>query len=269
LRLRTNFIDILYEINLGIFKIEKLELEIITQVTSGHKEIILSRVILLISMRRRKWLVYFKRHFFFIGKVFYHLGCEVGFKKAIKMIKKFIHREVYPNWNSDILLVEETKMKKYSAGILLFRFKNKKLEVMLVHPGGPFWARKDDGVWSIPKGLFEGNENPLDAARREFKEETGFEADGEFIELGEIQQPSKKIIHAWALEKDLDVTKIMSNKFTLEWPKNSGKVQEYPEIDKAGWFDIEQAKKKIIKGQIGFINKLIEIINSGYMQNGS
>jgi predicted NUDIX family NTP pyrophosphohydrolase len=152
-------------------------------------------------------------------------------------------------------------MGKHSAGILLFRFRNEKLEVMLVHPGGPFWAKKDDGAWSIPKGLLEENENPMDAARREFKEETGFEVDGEFIELGELQQPSKKIVHAWALEKDLDETKIMSNAFTLEWPKNSGRLQEYPEIDKAGWFDIEQAKKKILKGQIGFIDKLVEIIN--------
>lgn len=152
-------------------------------------------------------------------------------------------------------------MNKHSAGILLFRFRNEKLEVMLVHPGGPFWAKKDIGAWSIPKGLFEENENPMDAAKRELKEETGFEVDGEFIELGELQQPSKKIIHAWALEKDLDETKIMSNTFTLEWPKNSGRVQEYPEVDKAGWFDIEQANEKILKGQIGFINKLVEIIN--------
>jgi len=152
-------------------------------------------------------------------------------------------------------------MSKHSAGILLFRFGNEKLKVMLVHPGGPFWAKKDNGTWSIPKGLFEEKENPIDAAKREFKEETGFEVDGEFIELGELQQPSKKIIHAWALEKDLDETKIMSNTFTLEWPKNSGRLQEYPEIDKAGWFDIEQAKKKILKGQIGFIDKLVEILN--------
>jgi predicted NUDIX family NTP pyrophosphohydrolase len=152
-------------------------------------------------------------------------------------------------------------MKKHSAGIFLFRFKNKKLEVMLVHPGGPFWAKKDDGAWSIPKGLFDENENPLDAAKREFKEETGFEVDGEFINLGELEQPSKKMIHVWALEKDLDAAKIVSNKFTLEWPRNSGILQEYPEVDKAGWFNIEQARKKISKGQMGFIDKLVEILN--------
>lgn len=152
-------------------------------------------------------------------------------------------------------------MTMFSAGILLFKFRNEKLEVMLVHPGGPFWANKDDGVWSIPKGLPEDNENPLDTARREFKEETGFEVDGEFMDLGELNQSSVKIVHVWALEKDLDITNIVSNTISYEWPKNSRKIQEIPEVDKAGWFDIELAKKKIIKGQIGFIDKLIAIIN--------
>jgi predicted NUDIX family NTP pyrophosphohydrolase len=147
-----------------------------------------------------------------------------------------------------------------SAGILLFRFKNEKLEVLLVHPGGPFWTKKDNGAWSIPKGLTEENENLLDAAKREFKEETGIEAEGEFIDLGKLKQPSKKIIHAWALEKDLDESKIRSNTFTLEWPRNSRNVKDYPEIDKAGWFDIEQAKAKIIKGQKGFLEKLVDIL---------
>ena len=152
-------------------------------------------------------------------------------------------------------------MTAFSAGILLFRFKNEKLEVMLVHPGGPFWANKDEGVWSIPKGLPEDNESPLNTARREFKEETGFDADGEFIDLGVLNQSSAKIVHVWALEKDLDITNIVSNMITYEWPKNSGEILEIPEADKAGWFDIELAKRKIIKGQIGFINKLIEVID--------
>ncbi|MGE5445855.1 MAG: NUDIX domain-containing protein [Ignavibacteriales bacterium] len=152
-------------------------------------------------------------------------------------------------------------MSEHSAGILLFRFKNKKLEVLLVHPGGPFWAKKDQGVWSIPKGLFEENENPLDVARREFKEETGFEIDGEFIELGEVQQPERKVVHAWAFEKDIDETKVVSNTFTLEWPKNSGRMQEYPEIDKAGWFRLEEARVKILKGQVSFLKRLVERIN--------
>lgn len=152
-------------------------------------------------------------------------------------------------------------MSTYSNGILLFRFRDEKLEVMLVHPGGPFWAKKDYGVWSIPKGLPEKDENPLDTAKREFREETGFEVDGEFIDLGELTQSGKKIVHVWALEKDLDVTNAVSNTFTLEWPKNSGKVQEFPEVDRAGWFDIELAERKIRKGQIGFIDRLMDILN--------
>ena len=151
-------------------------------------------------------------------------------------------------------------MSKDSAGILLFRLKNKRLEVMLVHPGGPFWAKKDYGAWSIPKGLFEEDENPLDAAKREFREETGFEIDGKFIELGKLKQPSTKTVHAWALKKDLDVKDIVSNTFKLEWPKNSGRVQEYPEVDKADWFNVEQAKRKILKGQKVFIDRLVETI---------
>lgn len=152
-------------------------------------------------------------------------------------------------------------MSVHSNGILLFRFRNEKLEVMLVHPGGPFWAKKDYGVWSIPKGLPEGHEIPLDTAKREFKEETGFEVDGEFIDLGELNQSRKKIVHTWALEKDLDITNVVSNTFPLEWPKKSGKVHKYPEVDRAGWFEIELAKKKIRKEQIGFIDRLMGIIN--------
>lgn len=149
-------------------------------------------------------------------------------------------------------------MSVHSAGMLLFRYKNSHLEVMLVHPGGPFWAKKDDGAWSIPKGLFEEGETPLEVAKRGFEEETGFDIDGEFIKLGELKQPSRKIVHAWALEKDLDVTKIESNTFELEWPRNSENVREYPEIDRGQWFSINQAKKKILKGQVGFIDAFIE-----------
>ena len=152
-------------------------------------------------------------------------------------------------------------MVVYSGGILLFRFDNNKTEVLLVHPGGPFWTKKDEGAWSIPKGVFEEHESPLDAAKREFKEETGFEADGEFIELGNLTHSSKKIVHAWALEKDLDETKVVSNKFSLEWPRRSGIMKEFPEIDRAGWFDIDLAKKKIQKGQAGFIDRLLAIIS--------
>ena len=140
----------------------------------------------------------------------------------------------------------------------MFRHIDGRLQVMLVHPGGPFWAKKDEGAWSVPKGLFEENEVALEAAKREFTEETGFDVDGEFIELGELTQPSKKIVHAWALERDMDVTKIKSNTFALEWPTNSGNIKDYPEIDKGQWFDIDEAKKKILKGQVGFIDRLIE-----------
>ncbi len=159
-------------------------------------------------------------------------------------------------------------MRKNSVGILLFRYQMMKIEILLVHPGGPFWAKKDRGVWSIPKGLIEEHEKPLEAAKREFKEETGFEVDGKFIDLGQIIQPSKKIIQVWALEKNLDVTRIRSNMFTLEWPKNSGKVQEYPEIDKARWFDIKQAKIKILKGQLGFIDRFIAILKYDLGKDG-
>ena len=154
-------------------------------------------------------------------------------------------------------------MSLHSGGILLFRFRDGKLEVLLVHPGGPFWIKKDEGAWSMPKGLFEEDESPLDAAKREFKEETGFEAVGAFIELGEQKQPSRKIVHAWALEMELDETEVVSNRFSLEWPKRSGVIREYPEIDRASWFDIDLARKKIQKGQLGFIDRLIEILDKG------
>jgi len=153
-------------------------------------------------------------------------------------------------------------MSAYSGGILLFRFRNGEPQVMLGHPGGPFWIKKDKGAWSIPKGLIEEHEMPLDAAKREFKEEIGFEVDGTFIDLGKLKQSSKKVVQVWALEKDLDVTKIVSNKFALEWPKNSGIIKEYPEIEKASWFDIDQAKEKIQNGQLEFIERLLGFLRS-------
>ena len=147
-----------------------------------------------------------------------------------------------------------------SAGILLYRFNEGKLLVMLVHPGGPFWAKKDDGAWSIPKGIYEEGENSLDAAKREFQEETGQKVKGEFIDLGEVKQPSRKIVHAWALEHDLDTSNIISNTFSLEWPPKSGIIREYPEVDKGQWFDIHEAGKKILKGQLDFLDRLVEKI---------
>jgi len=153
------------------------------------------------------------------------------------------------------------EMTVHSNGILLFRFREGRLEVLLIHPGGPFWAKKDEGAWSIPKGLAEEGESPLDAAKREFEEETGFKAEGEFIDLGDLKQPSRKVVHAWALEENIDETRIVSNKFAVEWPKRSGMIREYPEVDRAGWFNLEQAKKKILKGQAGFIDRLIDALD--------
>jgi predicted NUDIX family NTP pyrophosphohydrolase len=143
-----------------------------------------------------------------------------------------------------------------SAGILLFQYVEGELRVMLVHPGGPFWAAKDEGAWSIPKGLIEENEEPLAAARREFREETGCDAQGAFIELGWLEQPNRKIIHVWAVESDLDVEKIVSNTFVLEWPKKSGQFNEFPEIDRGQWFDVTEARTRIQKGQLGFLDIL-------------
>jgi predicted NUDIX family NTP pyrophosphohydrolase len=153
-------------------------------------------------------------------------------------------------------------MGEQSAGILLYRFREKELQVFLVHPGGPFWARRDEGAWSIPKGLMEAGENPLDAARREFREETGFEVEGGCLELGELKQPSRKLVHAWASEQDIDPSRLKSNTFTLEWPKASGQMREYPEVDRGGWFGLEEALKKILKGQAEFLDRLLERLQS-------
>jgi len=153
-------------------------------------------------------------------------------------------------------------MKKQSAGILLYRTKNNCLELLLVHPGGPFWANKDEGAWTIPKGEFMEGENPLNAAKREFKEETGMELAGDFIELTPIRQKSGKLVHAWALRGDIDTKKIVSNTFELEWPPKSGRMQSFPEIDGAEWFGIEKAKIKINERQARLIEQLTVVLNS-------
>jgi predicted NUDIX family NTP pyrophosphohydrolase len=147
-------------------------------------------------------------------------------------------------------------MPKKSAGLLLYRFRDNLPDFFLVHPGGPFWAKKDRGAWSIPKGEFEEDENPLDAAIREMKEETGIQVSGTFIELNPVKQKSGKIIYAWALEMDLDPAQITSNSFELEWPPKSGKKKSFPEIDKAAWFSFDEAKMKINEGQIPLIAAL-------------
>ena len=150
-------------------------------------------------------------------------------------------------------------MIKRSAGLLVYRTAKGFLEVFLVHPGGPFWAKKDSGAWSIPKGEFE-MEEPLAAARREFREEIGVDIAGDFIELKPIKQKGGKMVYAWAVASDLDETKIRSNTFMLEWPPKSGVMKEYPEVDRAGWFDVETAKEKILTSQAGLIEELVEFL---------
>jgi predicted NUDIX family NTP pyrophosphohydrolase len=151
-------------------------------------------------------------------------------------------------------------MAKKSAGLLMFRRASGGVEVFLVHPGGPFWARKDEGAWSIPKGEYAPGEDPLETAKREFQEETGFQASGEFIPLSSLKQPSGKVISAWALEGDCDAASIRSNTFSMEWPPRSGKQQEFPEVDRAGWFTIPAAKEKVLRGQVPFLDELKEIL---------
>jgi predicted NUDIX family NTP pyrophosphohydrolase len=139
----------------------------------------------------------------------------------------------------------------------MYRRRPSGLEVFLVHPGGPFWAKKDLGAWSIPKGLYPESEDPLDAARREFTEETGFTASGDFVALGELKQPGGKLVSAWAVEGDCEPAELRSNSFSLEWPPRSGRHQEIPEVDRAAWFPIDQARQKILSGQCPFLDRLI------------
>ena len=144
---------------------------------------------------------------------------------------------------------------KKSAGILIFR-RTPELEVFLVHPGGPFWAKKDLGSWSLPKGEFEDDEDPLDAARRELAEETGFTVDGRFIALTPLRQKSGKTIFAWAVEGDCDPSQLRSNLFTMEWPPRSGRRQEFPEVDRGAWFTMAEAQRRIVAGQASFLDEL-------------
>jgi predicted NUDIX family NTP pyrophosphohydrolase len=147
---------------------------------------------------------------------------------------------------------------KRSAGLLIYRRKGRALDLLLVHPGGPFWARKDDGAWSIPKGEYEAGEDALAAAKREFAEEVGIAVDGAFVDLGEITQPGRKVVHAFALESDVDVSDLKSNTFEIEWPPKSGRHQSFPEVDRAEWFSPEAALRKILTGQRPFIERLLE-----------
>jgi len=154
-------------------------------------------------------------------------------------------------------------MPKQAAGILLYRTGSSGLEVLLAHPGGPLWARKDLGAWTIPKGQFGGDESPLAAARREFEEEMGSAPEGEFVELGSIKQPSGKLVHVFAGRADFDVATVRSNLFELEWPPKSGRKSQFPEVDRAAWFSIEEARRKILKGQAPFLERLLALLDLG------
>ena len=147
-------------------------------------------------------------------------------------------------------------MPQQSAGVLLFRRAGPALEVLLVHPGGPYWAKKDDGAWSIPKGLVDADEDLVGAARREFEEETGDRPTGEALPLGDFRQPGGKIVTAFAVEGDFDLARFHSNSFTMEWPPRSGRMAAFPEADRAGWFTIDEARHKIVKGQVAILDAL-------------
>jgi len=151
-------------------------------------------------------------------------------------------------------------MSKHSAGLLIYRRRANALQVLLVHPGGPFWAKKDAGVWSIPKGEYADPEIPLDVATREFHEETGYTASGPFVALGTVTQSGGKIVTAWACEGDYDASAIRSNTFVMEWPPKSGIQREFPEVDRAGWFTLDEAIKKILPAQREFLDRLQKLI---------
>ena len=152
-----------------------------------------------------------------------------------------------------------------SAGLLLYRVsEDGVVEVLLAHPGGPFWARKDAGAWSIPKGEYEPSDDALAAARREFREEVGLDPPaGDPVPLGEHRQPSGKRVAAWALAADLDVTHTTSNTFEIEWPKGSGTMREFPEVDRVEWMTVAQARSKLLKGQMVFLDALVELLDRG------
>jgi predicted NUDIX family NTP pyrophosphohydrolase len=156
--------------------------------------------------------------------------------------------------------VRAISLPKTSAGILLFRRSGDGIEVLLGHPGGPFWKKKDTGAWSIPKGLIASGEEPLEAAKREFAEETGHTPRGEFVSLGDAKQPGGKIVHVWTAEDDWNAEQLKSNSFQMEWPPRSGRQQSFPELDRAAWFSMAEARDKILKGQLVFLIRLGEAL---------
>jgi predicted NUDIX family NTP pyrophosphohydrolase len=151
-------------------------------------------------------------------------------------------------------------MAKQSAGLLFYRRRNGGVEVFLVHPGGPFWQKKDAGAWSIPKGEFTTGEDPLQTAKREFREETGFEAVGHFVPLESVKQAGGKRVHAWAAEGDFDPAQLKSSTFQLEWPPKSGKLLDVPEVDRAYWFALDSARERILTGQRPFLDELERVL---------
>jgi len=150
---------------------------------------------------------------------------------------------------------------KTSAGLLLYRRRDF-IEVFLVHPGGPLWAKKDAGAWSLPKGEFDAGEDPLEAAKREFLEETGTAIDGDFVALSPVVQRSGKTVFAWAIEAELDPSQLKSNSFSMEWPPRSGRFAEFPEVDRAAWFDLPEARNRILDGQVSFLDQLDRLVRT-------
>ncbi len=160
-------------------------------------------------------------------------------------------------------------MPEHSSGILAYRYHDSQLEVFLVHPGGPWWAGKDRAAWSIPKGKFDPQEeDAFLAAKREFREETGFEVDGAPVYLGQVRQSRSKVVQAWMVQGDFDPARIRSNTFFLEWPRGSGEYRSFPEIDRAAWFDLVTARQKLHKGQVPLLDLLLQRLQLG-RQNGS
>jgi predicted NUDIX family NTP pyrophosphohydrolase len=142
----------------------------------------------------------------------------------------------------------------------LYRRRGGEVEVLLGHPGGPYWSRKDDGVWTIPKGELDDTEEPVEAARREFEEETGIRLQGQLVALGEVKQAGGKVVRAWTLEYDCDPAQLRSNSFSMEWPPRSGKLQDFPEIDRFGWFELQNARVKLLKAQAAFLDRLAALV---------
>ena len=157
-------------------------------------------------------------------------------------------------------------MPKRSAGLLMYRKRDRGLEVLLAHPGGPFWANKDRGAWSIPKGEYGAGEDPLEAAKREFEEETGFAANGIWHELGQVRQAGGKIVSVWAFEGDCDPGNLISNRCQVEWPPRSGSLIDFPEVDRGAWFSLTEARECILKSQEPFLDALLRKLSPGSIQ---